>query len=363
MTVERSVVMTGFKHLDTLKELVTLHGGPGFEHDVRARIEQAFRAYTDDIQVDTLGNLVGVIKGEGEGRRPRILLSAHMDEIALVVTHIEKGGFLRVAQAGGFDPRTLVGQEVFVHTKSGRLLGIVGSKPPHLTAPEERGKAAPLEDLFIDLATSEDHVRERVDVGDRVTLSRDVYDLQNDRIAGKSLDNRTSVAIILETLEVLKGLRHVADVYAVASVQEEVGVRGAATVAYGLNPDIAVAIDVTFGAFPGQASDEGFVLGGGPAISFGPNLHMKVFRHLTSVAEREGIAYQIELSQGPVGADARAFQIARAGIASALVGIPIRYMHTSVETGSYRDIVACARLLAHYIADVGGDTVEGLSCY
>ncbi|MFD1676331.1 M42 family metallopeptidase [Alicyclobacillus fodiniaquatilis] len=355
--------MTAYKHLQTLKELVTLHGGPGFEHDVRARIQQAFGEYTSDLRVDTLGNLIGLVQGSGEQRRPRILLSAHMDEIALVVTRIEEGGFLRVTQAGGFDPRTLVGQEVYVHTQSGRLFGIVGSKPPHLTAPEERGKAAPLEDLFIDLASSEAKVREQVQIGDRVTLAREVYDLRNDRLAGKSLDNRTSVAIILETLEVLRKLHHVADVYVMASVQEEVGVRGAATAAYGIQPDIAIAIDVTFGDFPGQAADEGFTLDGGPAISFGPNLHMKVFRHLTAVAERENIPYQIELSQGPVGADARAFQIARAGIASALIGIPLRYMHTSVETGAYRDIAACGRLLAQYISDVDAATVEDLSCY
>ncbi|GEO26191.1 hypothetical protein AAC03nite_19760 [Alicyclobacillus acidoterrestris] len=355
--------MAGYKHLETLRELVTLHGGPGFEHQVRDRIRTAFSEYTTDLRVDTLGNLIGVVAGEGEGPRPRILLSAHMDEIALVVSRIEAGGFLRVVQTGGFDPRTLVGQEVYVHTKEGRYLGIVGSKPPHLTAPEERTKAAPLEELFIDIARPESSVRKLVQIGDRVTLARDVYSLQNDRLAGKSLDNRTSVAIILETLEVLKKLRHTADVYVVASVQEEVGVRGAATVGYGVNPDIAIAIDVTFGDFPGQAADEGFELDGGPAISYGPNLHMKVFRHLTAIADREGIPYQVELSQGPVGADARAFQIARAGIATALVGIPLRYMHTSVETGAYRDIVACGRLLAQYIADVDAATVEDLSCY
>ncbi|WAH39655.1 M42 family peptidase [Alicyclobacillus fastidiosus] len=355
--------MARYKHLDTLRELVTLHGGPGFEQQVRDRIQTAFSEYTTDLRVDTLGNLIGVIPGEGPGPRPRILLSAHMDEIALVVSRIEAGGFLRVAQAGGFDPRTLVGQEVFVHTRTGKHLGIVGSKPPHLTAPEERGKAAALEDLFIDLAHPEASVRDLVAIGDRVTLAREVYSLRNDRLAGKSLDNRTSVAIILETLEVLKKLHHTADVYAVASVQEEVGVRGAATVGYGVNPDIAIAIDVTFGDFPGQAFDEGFELDGGPALSYGPNLHMKVFRHLTEVADREGIPYQVELSQGPVGADARAFQIARAGIASALIGIPLRYMHTSVETGAYRDIALCGRLLAQYIADVDAARVEDLSCY
>lgn len=355
--------MSVYKHRETLTELLTLHGGPGFEHAVRYRIEQAFEVYTSNIETDKLGNLIACIKGEGSGRRPRILLAAHMDEIALIVSRIDDGGFLRVIQTGGFDARTLVGQEVLVHTKTNRLLGVVGSKPPHLTAPEERKKAAPLEDLFIDLALSEEDVSEQVNIGDRVTLARDVYMLQNDRLAGKSLDNRTSVAILLETLEILQKLRHEADVYAVATVQEEVGLRGATTAGYGVNPDIAIAIDVTFGDFPGQDADEGFVLGAGPAISYGPNLHMRVFKHLTEVAAREGIPYQVELSQGPVGADAAAFQVTRQGLASALLGIPIRYMHTSVETGSYEDIMLCARLLAQYIADVDMSVVEGLSCY
>lgn len=354
------------KHRETLAQLLTAHGGPGYETPVRQVIEQAMREYTDEITVDTLGNLIALKRGEDDGRatrRPKVLLSAHMDEISLLVTQIEQGGFLRVAQTGGFDPRTLVGAEVLVHSDSESLLGIIGSKPPHLTAPEERKKAAPLEDLFIDLGRSEEDVRQRVRIGDRVTLSREVFTLLNDRIAGKSLDNRTSVAIVLETLELLKRFRHEADVYAAASVQEEVGLRGAYTLAHGVQPDIAIAIDVTFGSFPGIAADEGFRLNGGPSISFGPNLHRKVFQGLVDTAEAQAIPYQIELSQSPVGADANAFQVTGFGFASALVGIPIRYMHTSVETGAYPDIEACARLLAHYILQLDMRKVEDLSCY
>ncbi|WP_067618550.1 M42 family metallopeptidase [Alicyclobacillus acidiphilus] len=351
------------KHRDTLARLLTAHGGPGDESSVRRLIQEAFAPYIDDMTVDTLGNLIAFKRGEGDGRRPRVLLSAHMDEIALMVAKIEEGGFLRIEQTGGFDPRTLVGAEVLVHTATGSLIGIVGAKPPHLTPPEERKKAAPLADLFVDLGRSEDDVRQRVRIGDRITLSREVYQLRNDRFACKSLDNRTSVAIILETLEWLSKYRHTADIYAVASVQEEVGLRGAYTVVHGVEPDIAIAIDVTFGSFPGIAADEGFRLDGGPAISYGPNLHRKVFQGLVDTAEAHGIPYQIELSQSPVGADAAAFQIVSGGFASALVGIPIRYMHTSVETGSYRDIEKCARLLAHYILQLDMNKVEDLSCY
>ncbi|QQE81271.1 M20/M25/M40 family metallo-hydrolase [Alicyclobacillus sp. SO9] len=321
-----------------------------------------FRRYTNNVSKDAMGNLTAVVTGTGEGPRPRIMLAAHMDEIALVVSKIDKGGFLRVVQTGGFDPRTLVGQEVVVHGRM-TLHGIIGSKPPHLTSPEERKKAAPLEDLYIDTAMPEDRVRDQVRVGDRITVYREPMDLLNHRISGKSLDNRTSVAILLECLRQLKQMRHTADVYAVATVQEEVHMRGAQTAAYAINPDIGIAVDVTFADMPGQDADESFKIGQGPAITMGPNIHKKVFQRLTETAKEHGIRYQIELSQGPTGTDANKIQITRDGVATGLLGIPIRYMHTSVETGSYEDIVESSRLLAHYIASVDSEYVEGLSCY
>jgi tetrahedral aminopeptidase len=311
--------------------------------------------------LDTLGNLIAFVPGEGEGRHPRILLSAHMDEIALVVTQVEEG-FLRVAQSGGFDARTLVGQEVVVHGRE-TLHGIVGSKPPHLTSLEERNQAAPLEDLYIDVAMSQERVSALVQVGDRVTLYRETMELLNGRLSGKALDNRTSIAVILECLRHLQQMHHVADVYAAASVQEEVGVRGAMTLGYGVNPDIAMAIDVTFADMPGQAPDESFKIGKGPAVAMGPNIHPRVFQGLKAAAKTHKIPYQLELSQGPTGTDGRAFQIVREGIATGLVGIAIRYMHTSVETGSYDDVVECGRLLAHYIAGLNATSVEDLTCY
>lgn len=349
-------------HKPTLLNLLDSHGGPGFETAVAEKVRRAFAAYSDDIRVDTLGNVIALVRGTSGRGAPRIMLSAHIDEIALVVTKIDTGGFLRVAQSGGFDPRTLVGQEVVVHSQQ-TLRGIVGSKPPHLTSPAEREKAAPLEDLYIDVAMSESRVKEIVCIGDRVTLHRQTMELRNNRLSGKALDNRTSVAIILECLEHLRGLRHASDVYAVASVQEEVGIRGAATVGYGVDPDIAIAIDVTFADMPGQARDESFKIGHGPAVSFGPNIHPKVFRGLRDTAQAHNIAYQLELSQGPTGTDGWAFQIAGSGIATGVIGIAIRYMHCSVETGSYDDIAECGRLLAHYIAGLQKVDVEGLSCY
>ncbi|MDQ0188538.1 M42 family metallopeptidase [Alicyclobacillus cycloheptanicus] len=354
-------------HRDTFLELLDSHAGPGFEHPIAAKMERFFSLYSADIRTDTLGNLMARIvppAAPANARVPRILLAAHMDEIALVVTQIDQGGFLRVWDAHAFDPRTLVGQEVLVHTHDGdALLGIVGSKPPHLSSPAERKRAPKLEDLFVDLAMPETAVRERVRVGDRITVRRGTMELLNGRIAGKALDNRASLAVVLECLAALQQLRHTAEVYAAATVQEEVGLRGAMTAAYGVNPDIAIAIDVTFAGMPGQAPDESFEMGKGPVITMGPNLHPKVFRQLRDTAMHHNVPYQIEFSQGPTGTDAAALQIAREGLATGLVGVAIRYMHTSVETASYDDIAACGRLLAHFIASIDLAMVEGLTCY
>ncbi|MCL6592776.1 MAG: M20/M25/M40 family metallo-hydrolase [Alicyclobacillus sp.] len=362
------------RHRSTLLELLALPGGPGFEQAVAERIQLAFQAYTRQVETDLMGNVIAYIPATGSPipaeadeqfatpSRPRVLLAAHMDEIALMVTHIEAGGFLRLAQTGGFDARTLLGQEVWVHGRN-PLLGVIGAKPPHLSTPEERQQTPPLEELYVDLAMPEDQVRALVRPGDRVTLARTPCELLNGRISGKALDNRASVAVLLECLEHLRSLRHSADVWAVATVQEEVGMRGASVVGDRLQPHIALAVDVTFAEFPGQAPDESFPLGSGPAIAFGPNIHPKVFTGLRAAATRHRVPFHIELTQGPTGTDARVLQLTAAGIATGLVGVPIRYMHCSVETAVYDDIVECGRLLAHYLADLTAADVEGLACF
>lgn len=354
-------------HKQDLLLLLDSHAGPGFESTVGEQVKQVFLRYTKDVTVDTLGNVIGRVTDQAgpapmDGKRPRVMLAAHMDEIALIITAIEPGGFLRVWKTGGFDPRTLVGQEVVVHGRE-TLLGIIGSKPPHLLSAGERREAAPLEALFIDIAMPEEQVRSRVTIGDRVTLHRHPIELLNNRVAGKALDNRLSVAILFETLRILKTLRHGCDVFAVGTTQEEVGSDGAIVAANHLEPDIAVAIDVTFAEFHGQAPDDSFKMGGGPAITHGPNIHPKIFDRLRATAEQHQIRYQIEYSQRPTGTDARAFQIAGNGIATGLVGTALRYMHTSVEVGGYDDVIDCGRLLAHFIASLDAGFVEELTCY
>lgn len=369
LTVLFSSIIEGVENLSdlniraTMKKLLADHGVSGHEHGIAHRLTESFAAFSSEIRIDKVGNLIAKVEGDGQGPRPSVLLAAHMDEIGLMVTKIERGGFLRVTNIGGVDPRTQVAQEVLVHSRHGDFVGIVGSKPPHLTSPEERGKAAPLTDLFIDLGMPEEMVREKVRVGDTVTVRRDPIELQYDRIAAKSLDNRASIAAVLECLAELKRLKVGVDVYAVGTVQEERGRIGAGPAAFGVKPDIAIAIDVTFGDMPGAPDDASFPLDHGPTVLFGPNSHQKITASLAATAEELNMPYSYEFIQGDSSTDAHLLQVQHEGIATSLLSIPIRYMHTSVETVCYRDIERTGKLLAHFIAGIDRAYVEGLSCY
>jgi tetrahedral aminopeptidase len=359
-------MQTDFKRL--LRDLIEYASPSGYEDGIAERIIEELGRYTDDITRDELGNVIARIPANTNKTDaslhtpPRILLAAHMDEIGLIVSKIEDGGFLRFTQLGGFDPRTLIAQEVFVHGKS-KLRGVIGSKPPHLTAADERDKAVPMEELFIDLGMPESFVREQVDVGDLVTIARQSIELLNDRIAGKSSDNRASIVSIFECLEELNRLTHEAEVYVVATVQEETTMVGAFTSTYGIRPDIGIAIDVTHASMPGVAKDLTAEFQSGPAVGLGPNIHKKVLQGFLDAAKRNRIPYQIKTYQGPTPTDARAIQITAEGIATGLLSIPLRYMHTSVEVIDYQDIRATGLLLAHFIAACDRSFVEGLSCY
>lgn len=345
-----------------LKAMCQETGVSGHESRVSGIIAEEFAKLFDSVESDILGNVIGLKQGEGEGRRPRIMLAGHMDEIGLMVTKIEERGFLRFTSIGGVDQRTLVAQEVVVHGKKD-VPGIIGAKPPHLIKPEERRKALPMSDMVIDVGLSEEQVRELISVGDAITLKREFIELQGDRVAAKALDDRAGVAVITECMKELQKLHHYADVLGVATVQEEVGVKGATVSAYGLEPDIGIAIDVCHAAMPGVPDTLTSPMGEGPAIALGANIHEKVFERLTQIAKEYGIKYHLEPAPGPTGTDAWAIQIARSGIASAVISIPQRYMHTSVETLSLHDIKQAGKLLAHFIASVDAEFVEGLICY
>jgi putative aminopeptidase FrvX len=342
-----------------LKKLSEARGVSGYEAEVRGIVAEEFGRYTDEVQTDKLGNVIALKRGEGEEPRRRIMLAGHMDEIGLIVTKLEQG-FLHFTQVGSFDERTLLGQEVTVHGRKD-LPGIIGSRPPHVLPEEEREKILPMDKLFIDVGMKEEEVARWVRVGDLVTLRRKFTQLQGDMVAGKALDDRVAVASIMICLEGLSSIRHSWDVYAVATVQEEMGLRGAITSAYGLAPDVAIAIDVTFGDQPGVSEAETVAIGKGPAIAFGPNIHPKLHEALVEAAKGLEIPYQVEPIPGRSGTDAWAIQVTREGIPTALLSIPLRYMHTSVETLSLKDVERTGRLMAGFIGKLDEGFMQKLA--
>jgi endoglucanase len=332
-----------------LKELSEASGVSGYEFDLRKRITRLYAPWADEVTEDVVGSVIARRAGYGEpnGERHTIMLAGHMDEIGLIVTELEKG-FLRFHEVGGFDQRTLLGQEVLVHGRE-TLPGIIGSRPPHVLAEEARSKPVDWDDMFIDVGLEAGRLAELVQVGDLITIRRQFQALEQGRVTGKAFDDRTAVVAIGYCLEQLAGMRHSWDVYGVATAQEETGLIGATTSAYGLKPDIAIAIDVGFGDMPGVGEMEALDMGGGPAISLGANIHPLLRERLVQVAETHEIPYQIETVPGRSGTDAWAIQVSRQGIPTALLSIPLRYMHTSVETVVEADIARTGRLLAHFI--------------
>jgi putative aminopeptidase FrvX len=335
--------------MELLKKLCEAHGVPGREEAVRELVISELRGICDEIRTDALGNVIALKKGSGRG--PKVMLAAHMDEIGFLVSHIdEKSGFLRIDPVGGFDPRVLMAQRVIVHTEKGDLIGIIGSKPPHILTEEERKKPLELKDLFIDLGLPADEVKKRVSIGDFITLQQDFADVGN-LVSCKALDDRVGVYVMIEAVK--KAKKHVCDIYAVATTQEEVGVRGARVSSFNVAPDIGVALDVTVASdVPGVGEHEHVSkLGAGVAIKIKDSLSIsnpKLVRTMRQIAEQKKIKYQLEiLPRG--GTDAGAIQMTREGVAAITLSIPTRYLHSVVEAAHKDDIQAAIDLLATFL--------------
>ncbi len=334
--------------LDRLKQLTDLVAVTGREHGVTGQLAEWFAPLADEVRVDALGSVFATRKGEG--RNPRtILVTAHYDEIGLVVTGIEESGFLRFSAMGGIDAKTLPAQEVTVLGRE-PLYGVIGAKPPHLVSAEEMEKVLPMEDLRIDVGLSGEAAEKLVRIGDVVAFRSPARALKNNRVAGKSMDNRSGVAALFQILELLQGIRHDDHVVVAATVQEEVGLRGATTAAFSAAPDLAVVIDVCHADMPDAPIDDQFPLGKGVAVAVGPVTHPERTAEVLAVARRERIPFQIDPEPGNSGTEAAVVQIAREGIPTLLLSIPCRYMHSPVETISLDDLRATAELAARYIA-------------
>ena len=342
---------------ELLKMLSDMRGISGFEYRISDKIADMFAPFSDEVKIDTLGNVIAV-KRCGRKDAKSIMIEAHMDEIGLMVRDIDENGFIGFVNIGGVDNRILPASEVVVHAKR-NLAGVIGAKPPHLQAPGEANKSAKIEDMTIDVGMSADEVKELVSVGDSVTLAQSCGELLGGRYSGKSMDDRASVAALIKTFMNLTKIKTDVDVYAVAAVCEEVGGRGAKTAGFEIMPDMAIAIDVTHGITPDN-SKNAFELGSGAAISKGPNIHPALAKRLIDTAKSGNIKYTVEIEGGDTGTDAWILQVVGNGIPTALLSIPLRYMHTSVETLDIADAEAVCELLTRFIAGLTDETEEWL---
>jgi endoglucanase len=345
-----------------LKELTAMPGASGDERAIAALIQEKWKPLTDEITIDHMGNVVALKKGTGAEPRRRVLIAAHMDEIGLLVTEFGSyngNGFLRTTNLGGVDTRHLYGQRVLVHGQKD-LPGIMGALPKRMQ-PEDKKKIAPdLKTLWIDTGLPETELKKLVSVGDFVTFYQPMRDLLGSWVTGKSFDNRASVVAVTVALDYLQKRAHEWDLLAVATVQEEMGLLGASTSGTVEKPDIALAVDVTFGKGPGATDGQAYKLGGGPVLGLGPHLHEGVMAGLKAAAGTLEMKVEREPHVLHSGTDASALQIVNAGIPTGLVGIPLRYMHTMVETIDTKDINRAGRLMGEFVAQLDGEFMENL---
>ncbi|NJD78624.1 MAG: M42 family metallopeptidase [Candidatus Methanoperedens sp.] len=334
---------------DLLEKLSNAHGVSGFEGSVRQIIEEEVRPYVDEIRTDKMGNLIATKRGGS----PVLMLAAHMDEVGLMVKYIDDKGFIYFTKTGGWFDQTLLNQRMVLHAEHGIVYGVIGSKPPHAIKEEDKNKVIKAEDMFIDIgATSrEDAEKLGVRTGTPMTPDMEFKSLGNDMVTGKAFDNRAGCTMLIEGLRRIKDVK--ATIHAVFTVQEEVGLKGARTSAFGLNPDVAVATDVTYtGDHPGiEKKQSSIEMGKGPSITVsdaqgrGIIVPQSVLKWLKEAAESDNIPYQLEVGEGGT-TDASAIHLAREGIPSGVISPPSRYIHTPVSVLSMNDLENSARLIA-----------------
>jgi putative aminopeptidase FrvX len=335
---------------DHLIELISQAGLSGHEDPIRKVIQTAWKPLVDELTVSPVGSLHGLRRNRAglEKARGSILLAAHMDAIGLMVSDLDQG-FLHVTEVGGIDPRVMPGQRVTVHGVRS-VMGVVTCLPDRLR-PADREKSPPaLRDLRVDTGLTQRELERVVRIGDPISIAQEPIELGGCAVAGHSIDNRASVAAVTACLQELKHIAHEWDVWVAATTQEEETLAGGFTSPFQIKPSIAVAVDVTFGKMPGVADFRAFPLGKGPTIGLGPNIHPALHKRFKKTAEDLDIPFQVEIMPQHSGTDAFAMQVAAEGIPTAVIGIPLRNMHTAVECGLIKDIERAGHLLAQFIA-------------
>ncbi len=343
-----------------LQQQAVMHGPSGHEYETAQWLQGLFEPFCDSVTIDPLYNVIALKKANRPTKdgspAPRVMLAAHQDEIALMVADILPDGTLRLDQVGGVDPRILPASTVTVHARHSangyeKLLGVVGALPPHLLDAESRKNNYKREDLFVDLGFGYEDTTRRVHIGDLVTLNGPAAKLLNGRCAAKSMDDRACIGSLLAAAERLGHMNHLCDVYFVATTQEELGFQGSYAAAYTVNPDLAIALDVTHATLPSSRPDSTVPVDR-PSISCGPYLQHKLVKRLRDTAKACGVDVYTSTASRNTYTDCDAMQISRSGVPVALIDVPLKYMHTSVELLDMHVIDECGRLLAHFLSDL-----------
>jgi endoglucanase len=339
------------------EELVEAPSPSGFEQAAQEVYRKFVKKYADKVETDVTGNVIALKQGSG---KLRIMVVGHADEIGMMVNHIDENGYIHFLPIGGIDSSMLPGIRVNVYHGKNVYRGVIGRKPIHLLRDDERNKSTKFSDLWIDIGAKDKKDAEKmVEVGDFITFSPGLENLNNELVTTKATDNKAGVYVAAALLHALRNSKTSANVYAVSSVQEEVGLRGARTSAYGIDPHVGIAIDVTHATdYPGMDKNRlGDVkCGKGPVISVGANINPKVFQLLKEAGKQAKVSYQVEAAPRATGTDANIIQVTRAGVATGVVSIPNRYMHTPNEIISTKDLDEAVKLLAKFVELIDDDT-------
>jgi endoglucanase len=333
--------------VQSLEKLSGLTAVAGFERATANDIKQMLQGLCDKVEIDKFFNVVATKKGSSATAK-KIMITAHTDEIGLMVSSINENGFVGVSNIGGIDSKVLLAQEVTIHGKSD-IYGIIGAMPPHLMKPEDAGKAVKISELYVDTGIRDVSLKDKVAIGDIISIKSNFCCLQNSKVSGKTMDNRVGVCCLIEILNELKSIKHENDIIILASTQEETYLTGVTTASYALRPDAAFVIDATHGDIPDAPKERTSQLGKGPEISIGPNLHPKMVNKCFEIAKENCIPFQKMVESGDTGTEAWATQVSAYGIPTVLISVPVRYMHTPVETASIKDIKYTARIITEFL--------------
>lgn len=347
------------RSMEFLSRLIHAISPSGYEEDAARVWQEEARTFAASVKHDSHGNSHAVVNPGGS---PRIMFAGHIDEIGFIISHIDDNGFLWIRPVGGWDAQIPQGQRVVIRARKGRVPGVIGKRPIHLIQAEDRNKMTRLESLWVDIGVkNRKHAEKYVEVGDPLVLDHGLGALQGEFLVGRGFDNRIGAFIVLEAARALSTMKIKAEIHAVATVQEELGIRGARTAAFGIDPLVGIATDVTFSTdYPSMDDAVRRVgkirLGEGAVITRGPNIHPKLFNLMVDVAKKKKVPYQVEANCGATGTDANFIQVNRTGVITGLISVPNRYMHSPCEMIHAHDVESVIRLMAETSARIGPNT-------